>query len=174
MYSYIFDIGGVLLNFDYKNIIETLSQKTNCETDKIGDLLFKKEYIYPVETGKITGKEFFIGFVQQIMPQLTYEEWILHHIDNCTVNKSGIDLLLELKGRGKDVYLLSNLAEYHKIAWEKSYPDIFKICRKNFLSYIMGCHKPEREIYLKVCNGIGKEAGLCVFFDDTKKILKER
>ena len=104
MYSYIFDIGGVLLNFDYKNIIETLSQKTNCETDKIGDLLFKKEYIYPVETGKITGKEFFIGFVQQIMPQLTYEEWILHHIDNCTVNKSGIDLLLELRTGKDDIF----------------------------------------------------------------------
>ena len=36
----------------------------------------------------------------------------------------------------------------------------------------MGCHKPEREIYLKVCNGIGKEAGLCVFFDDTKKNIE--
>jgi len=168
MYSYIFDIGGVLIIYEYRKIVEALHEKTGCEISKIEEL-FKLERIYPVETGKISGHEFYNNYVVPIMPSLSYEEWIQNFVDNSYLNRPGMELLLELKNKGRDVYLLSNLADFHKIAMERTVPGLFDICKRNFLSYELGYHKPEAEIYKAVCEAIGAKPETCVFFDDMKE-----
>lgn len=168
MYSYIFDIGGVLIIYEYEKLLDYLSQKTGCEISKIEEM-FQFDHIYEVETGRISGQEFYNRYVLPIMPGLSYEEFIQSYVDCSYVNTSGMELLMELKNKGRDVYLLSNLADFHKIAMERRAPGIFDICKRNFLSYELGYHKPEAEIYREVCKAIGEKPENCVFFDDVKE-----
>ena len=165
MYSFIFDIGGVLVSYDFKKVIGILSEKTKCEYKSI-EGLFQFDMLYRIETGRMSCDDFFRSHVRSAMPGISYEEWVQVFIDHYTVNPVGMELLKQLKGQGSKVYILSNLAEFHKIALEKKIPELFSICDKNFLSYELGFHKPEIEIYEQVYKDIGEKPEKCVFFDD--------
>lgn len=165
MYSYIFDIGGVLVRYEHKEIIEVLSEKTKCSCDEI-DRLFQRDSLYPVETGRMSCDDFYCSRIKAVMPDISYEAWLQVFIEHYTVNPEGMELLRQLKEKGRKVYILSNLAEYHKIAIEKKIPGFFELCDKNFFSYELGYHKPEIEIYEQVYRNIGARPEECVFFDD--------
>ncbi|MCX7841883.1 MAG: HAD family phosphatase [Clostridia bacterium] len=165
MYSFIFDIGGVLIDYNYKKVAEELSVKTGCEYGKV-ESLFGLDVLHPVETGRITPDEFFQHHVRRIMPEISYKDWIQAYIDNFPVNPYGMELLQMVKAKGRKVYILSNLAEFHKDAIEARNPGFFELCDRNFFSFELGFHKPEAEIYEAVCSGIGEKPENCVFFDD--------
>jgi FMN phosphatase YigB (HAD superfamily) len=163
--SFIFDIGGVLINFSNKQLVEDFVNKTKCERERI-ERLFEYEMLYRVETGRISGAEFYMNYVKSAMPDLCYEEWLGVFEDHYTINFAGLNLLQKLNSEGKETYLLSNLAEFHKIAIERKFPWFFNTCKRNFLSYQMGFHKPEAEIFKILCNTIEQEPENCVFIDD--------
>ena len=167
MYSYIFDIGGVLIRYDNKTLIEILAQRSGLEYVSI-EKLFMHDCLYPIETGRISCQDFYKNHVMEVISDISYEDWIGVFFEHFTENPVGMELLLKLKKAGNDVYILSNLAEFHKIAIERKVPGFFSLCKKNFLSYELGYHKPEAEIYQEVCKGIGKSPANCVLFDDLR------
>jgi FMN phosphatase YigB (HAD superfamily) len=146
-------------------LTEKLRLSTGC--DEVGlKRLFDLDMLYPVETGSITGKEFFQRDVSRVLPGFTYEQWVDAFTDHYTVNPVGFNLLSFLKESGRRVFILSNLADYHKEAIERKIPGIFCVCDKNYFSYEIGMHKPEIGIFRRVCENIGEDPGSCVFFDD--------
>jgi putative hydrolase of the HAD superfamily len=165
MVSFIFDIGGVLVSYDAKKVVQYLTEKTGRDVAAI-DRLFQHELLYQVETGRISCAEFYEKHVRPAIPDISYENWVQVFIDHFEVNTPAMNLLLKVKNSGRKVYILSNLAEFHKIAIERKIPGFFDICDINFLSYELGYHKPEKEIFEAVCKRIGEQPGNCVFFDD--------
>ena len=168
MYRYIFDIGGVLIRYDSEEIIGQLTKAYHCDAEAVGKL-FSHELLYQVESGKISAEDFFTVHVSRVLPELTYEEWIGVFENHYTINPAGLDLLKDLKQKGRKVYILSNLAEFHKIAIERKIDGFFDHCHQNFFSYEMGYHKPELEIFRDLCTAIGEKPENCVFFDDLPK-----
>jgi len=166
MYNYIFDLGGVLINFSTEKLVDTFCNRTNGDYEAI-KRLFSPQGLYTVETGRISSQEFFTNHVRKIMPNLTYSELIDIYAENFNPNPLTLNLLERLKNKGRKVYMLSNLAEVHRKAAEIRMPELFSLCDENFLSYEMGYHKPEPEIYLETCRRIGAQPQKCVFFDDT-------
>ncbi|MCX7708363.1 MAG: HAD family phosphatase [Clostridia bacterium] len=165
MYSFIFDIGGVLIRYNTQEVIDILSAKTKCAPDKI-ERLFQHDLLYQVETGRMACNAFYENHILNAMPEISYEDWIQAFMEHYSVNPEGMELLQELKAKGHKVYILSNLAEFHKVAIERSLPEFFHHCEKNFYSYELGFHKPEKEIFEAVCSSIGEKPENCVFFDD--------
>lgn len=165
MFSYIFDIGGVLMKYDSSEVAEILSELTKCDYTVINQL-FGHELLYQVESGRISCADFYSRYIKQAMPGLSYEGWIDVFTSHYTPNPQGLELLRHLKENGRKVYILSNLAEFHKIAMETKMPDFFGLSAMNFFSYELGWHKPEMQIYEEVCRRIGEAPQNCIFFDD--------
>jgi HAD superfamily hydrolase (TIGR01509 family) len=168
MPSFIFDIGGVLVNFDVQRLLKKMSDGSGSAVTGLLDL-WRNRIRYDVEAGKMSGREFFDKFIAKIMQEWSYEDWILAWMENYSINKNGWDLLLELKNRGFPVYILSNLADYNREAVDRKFPDMFKATNKNFFSFELGFLKPDAEIYLKACESMGARPEDCFFMDDFEK-----
>jgi len=165
LYSYVFDLGGVLVNYNGKELADRLYEASKGDYEMIRKLL-SFEYLYPIETGRMSTKEYYEKYVTKAMPGLSFDALTDIYAEHFTPNAPGIELLRMIKRKGRKVYLLSNLADFHKTAAERRIPDVFALFDKQFLSYEMGCHKPEPEIYAKACAHIGNEPDKIVFFDD--------
>jgi len=165
MSDFIFDMGGVLISFNTKLIIQKISEESGISIVEIRKR-YNYEIIYKVETGQIKGIDFFNQYVKPMVPGWSYDDWISAWMENFTINPPGKELFFELKTKGGQVYILSNLAEYNKEALERKYPEFFSSSNGNFFSYDLGLHKPDVRIYQKVCDCIGSRPEECVFIDD--------
>ncbi len=171
MYSYIFDIGGVLVGYNADDLAVMLAGTGDYDLGKVKTLL-GYDLLYQIETGRMTSAEFYKKYVCSVMPGLSFEGWSNIYTEYFELNLPGFELMLELKSRGRKVYILSNLAELHRTAIERKVPGFFGHCVRNFLSYEMRCHKPEPEIYQKLIDGIGEKPGNLVFFDDSPQNIE--
>ena len=86
-----------------------------------------------------------------------------------TLLEEGVSLLKDLKAKGHKVYILSNQAEYNRIAIEKKFPGFYSMCTYNFLSFELGYYKPDIRIYEAAIKGIGATPAECTFFDDLQE-----
>ena len=165
MYNYIFDIGGVLINYSIKLLIKHLSSESGISEEEI----FTKityDLLFQVETGKMKGLDFYNNYIRPMVKHWAYDDWINAWRDNYSVNFHGYDLFCELKEKGYPVYILSNLADYNRDALERMSNDFLAQSDHNFYSFELGLHKPNIEIYKKVCEHLNVKPESCVFFDD--------
>lgn len=165
MRHYFFDIGGVLIQYEPGLLAKKIADKANIKLEAAFSL-FDTGFLLDAETGKIGSEEFFRNQINKVLKDWTYQGWIQEFSDHYLINKPGMNLFLELKKNGYRVYLLSNLAEYHKIAIEMKYPEFFTLADINFLSYEIGLHKPNIEIYQYVFKRIKTKPRDCIFIDD--------
>lgn len=165
MYSYIFDIGGVLVKYNHEAVVKLLAGSGDYDAEAVKSL-FAEELIYKVQTGRLAAVDFFEKYVKAAMPDYTYEKWLEIHVGYFELNPEGYELMLELAGKGRKIYILSNLAEFHKVAIERKIPGFFDYSLLNFLSYEMGYYKPEAEIYREVIQRTGECPENLVFLDD--------
>ena len=165
MYSYIFDIGGVLIKYEHESVIKLLASSGDYDVEVIR-ALFTEDLLYLIETGRIPVADFYEEYIKRALPGISLEGWIEKYIEYFEVNPEGFGLMLELKKKGRKVYILSNLAEYHKVALERKISGFFDHSAVNFLSYEMGYYKPEAGIYREVIRKTGERPENMVFFDD--------
>ncbi len=159
----IFDLGGVLINIDWKEAYDCLTRKTQVENinwDKFEPVL------HSYERGQISSAEFRKSTCEILGVNLSDEEfdrcWNAMIFDFPEVRKHIIRALRK-KYR---VYLLSNINEIHRLYVEKQpywEPEIFD---EIFWSCQLGSRKPEPEIYKKVLDKTGVKPGEVIFFDD--------
>jgi putative hydrolase of the HAD superfamily len=161
----IFDIGGVLIDFDFPRLARALSEQTGAEPEDLLPL-FEKGAVEEVETGRTGPEAFFRETMSPRLPGLTYEEWVEAWGHNYSVNEPGWALLEEAREVGRTVSVLSNLSPYNQLAIDRKWPHFFQATHHNFYSYDLGFHKPDPEIYRAACAALGAEPGDCVFLDD--------
>jgi putative hydrolase of the HAD superfamily len=164
----IFDIGGVLIDFDFERLARELSARTGQDADRLVPL-FAQDVVHEVETGRTGPEEFFRRTMSPALPGLTYEGWVSAWMDNYSVNEPGWALLEDARDRGRTVSLLSNLAPYNQVAIERKWPHFFQTPHHNFYSYELGFHKPDPDIYRAVSERLGVEPEHCFFLDDVEE-----
>ncbi|MFO7534068.1 MAG: HAD family phosphatase [Kiritimatiellia bacterium] len=165
-WSFIFDIGGVLLDFDLARLVVLASRGDEpCARALLG--LRDHPSLREVESGFITGKEYHARFIRPAVPHWTFRDLVEGWKTVFSENSEGLALVRHVRARGASVYLLSNLADYNKIAIEEQFPNFFGLSDGNFLSYELGCIKPDPVIFNRVLTAIGSPPGRCVFLDDT-------
>jgi putative hydrolase of the HAD superfamily len=164
----IFDIGGVLIDFDFPRLAEALSAGTGQDPDRLLPL-FGQDAVQDVETGRTGPETFFRETMSPVLPGLTYEGWIGAWMDNYSVNEPGWALLLEARGQGKTVSLLSNLSPYNQVAIDRKWPHFFRATHHNFYSYDLGLHKPDPDIYRAASHRLGVDPSCCCFLDDVEE-----
>ena len=161
----IFDIGGVLINYDFERLARALAAKTGADEGRLTPL-FGLAVVRDVETGRVGPEDFFARKMSPVLPGLSYEGWVAAWADNYSVNEPGWELLEDARDLGHTVSLLSNLSPYNQAAIKGRWPHFFRTPHHSFYSYDLGFHKPEPDIYRAACAALQAEPADCLFLDD--------
>jgi len=170
----IFDLGGVILNLDFK--------KTELAFAALGIGNFNEYYtlqtVTPIfeklEIGEITPETFYDEFRKLVRLPLTDEQintaWNALLID---FPPERINWLKEIKNR-YNIYLLSNTNEIHYNSFSKTFKEqinsgsLDELFIKTYYSHQMGLRKPSKEIFEAILREEGLDMTETVFIDDSE------
>lgn len=174
MRNIIFDFGGVLVNLDRKRCIDAFTRIGAGAIAGYVDECRQEDLFHDLEVGD-TGVGQFCDAVRQACGGCNAtDEDICRAWDALLtgIPRRRLDKLAELK-RDFRLVLLSNTNPIH---WRKAVDDYFTqgglnvnyYFEKTYLSYEMRMLKPDEEIYRKVLDSSGMDAGDTLFIDDSK------
>ena len=169
----VFDLGGVLLDLDFKAAINGL-QKAGFANVKEQLQTFDREGIFQkFELGEITAEEFRTAIRENSILTLTDEEVdALWNAMLLEVPREKLELILDLRGKYM-VYLLSNTNTIH---WDYACKNAFNYrgfrvkdyFEETFLSYEMHLAKPDKAIFEKMLQDANLLPEETLFIDDSE------
>ncbi|MBQ0034763.1 MAG: HAD family phosphatase [Bacteroidales bacterium] len=171
--TYIFDLGGVLVDLNSKKAAVQFKHLLSIPTLLRGRDFIKREVkvlFKEYEKGTYTTDEFARLFCKRCHPWVTRKHvlrwWTSILLGLPEERKQAIR---KLKAEGHQVYLLSNTSEIH---WQYCLDhffageDINDYFDRLFLSYEIGIRKPDQSIYEYVIEKTGCNPAETVYFDD--------
>ena len=173
----VFDLGGVLVDLDFKSAINGL-QKAGFANVKEQLQAFDREGIFQkFELGEMTAEEFRSAIRENSTVTLTDEEvdalWNLMLLE---IPREKLELILDLRGKYM-VYLLSNTNSIHwnyvcKNAFNYRGFRVNDYFEKTFLSFEMHLAKPDKAIFEKMLEDANLLAEETLFIDDSEANCK--
>lgn len=173
--NYIFDFGNVLANFYEEMLTEPyVADATLRKT--ISEVVFDRLYWDKLDDGTITDQEVRDEIRRRLPGEygdlgcLVYDSWV----KTLTPVTGMSELVAELKGRGKKLYLLSNISigfaeTYQEVPWLKELLEQFDGL---VFSGVIGMVKPNRDIFEYLLHTYSLKAEECIFIDDRKENLQ--
>jgi putative hydrolase of the HAD superfamily len=168
----IFDLGNVLIDFDYYRAAERAAKFCPKNPNEIFNLFFDSEITGLFEEGKILPLEFFLKVKEMLNLKLDYKRFlpIWNEIFFLSgKNQAVYNLTKILKGHYKLV-LLSNTNVLHFDYLKKNFP-VFDTFHYIITSYEVGLRKPHPLIYKKTLDILGVSCGFNVFYVDDRPEL---
>ena len=161
----VFDLGNVLLPFDYTKVIDFANTLKKDLGNNFAKLYRENYHIHrEYESGKITTDDFVNTMLDWLEFKVTGEEFCKIFSNIFTHNWEVIDLLPKLK-KNYTLCLLSNTNEIHE-KYGYGHEKFLKTFDKLFLSYKVGAIKPEEKIYRAVEDYTKKPSAEHLFIDD--------
>lgn len=162
--SVIFDIGGVLADFDWDAYINRYFDKKTAE--KVTSATWHNPDWEEFDKGILSFDEVMKKLISSAPDYEKEIRFIMEHIGECPkLQPYTIPWINELKRSGVSVYYLSNYFEYLMNACPEavSFTD-------HMDGGIFSCHehitKPDTGIYLRLCSRYGLDPSECLFIDD--------
>ena len=167
----VFDLGNVLIPFDYSKAINKLNEVENGLGNRFYDFFNSNYNLHrEFEIGKISEKEFINKILSIVDHKIDEKTFCKYYADIFSLNEDLISLLPTMKKNYK-LFLLSNTDSIHKkYGWEKY--DFLKYFDKLILSFEVGAVKPEEKIYREVEKASGLPSGEHFFIDDIQEYVE--
>ncbi len=167
----VFDLGNVLIPFNYQLVINRLNEVEAGLGDRYYTF-YKDNYNVhrDYERGALTDDQFIEIMLGAIDHKVDKETYCKLFSEIFTVNEDVAALLPELK-KNYRIFLLSNTSAIHqRYGWAKySFLTHFE---KLFLSHEVGAVKPEPEMYLSVMRHTGGKPEEHIFIDDVAEYVQ--
>lgn len=163
----VFDVGKVLVDFDWRGFMDTLDFPPEVY-EKVADATVLSELWNEFDRSQVPDEEILEGFVANA-PECREE--IVRFWDNMgnCIKQYGYahSWIRELKGKGYQVYLLSN---YSRRMYSQSIEELSFVEEVDgaIFSYEVHATKPEPEIYEALLQKYGLDPTECVFLDDNR------
>jgi putative hydrolase of the HAD superfamily len=166
----VFDLGNVLIHFDYNILIEKISRIEPALANKFVEYYRSNYSIHRnFERGFVSEEKFINKMLEVINNRIDANTFCKYYADIFRVNKKVSSLLPILKNNCK-LFLLSNTDSIHqKYGWQKY--DFLKHFDKLILSYETGAVKPEEKIYRAVEDASGYPSEEHIFIDDVEEYV---
>jgi len=166
----VFDLGNVLIPFDYGIAIKRLNRFEKGLGDRFIEF-YKSNYDFhrEFERGKTTEKDFISKMLKVIDHKIDEETFCRNYADIFFLDKDVIALLPQLKYNYK-LFLLSNTDSIHKKYGWGSY-NFLKHFNELILSFEVGSVKPEEKIYRTVEKVSGIPSEEHFFIDDIQEYV---
>lgn len=162
----LFDMGGVLLNFDPERFVSRLGLSAEDGGILVREVFHSAEWVC-LDRDSMTGEEALRSMCTRIPERLhDAAREVFEHWDEPRVAMEGsYELVEELSERGYGLYLLSNAGARHREYW----PDL-PVSRffggRVMVSAFHGVVKPEAAFYEKAFELFGLDRRECLFIDD--------
>ena len=161
----IFDLGRVLVDFDFKQVVRNLRAHTSLTEEQIYDYFAKTPLWDRFERGQIDPPHFFAQLEKDLaLKDLSFDAFSALWSSIFTEMPESVAILSELRGRYK-LAMLSNVNVMHweHIRSKHAFMDWFD---HPIASYAVGHRKPDEEIFRIVLRTAGVSAQKAVFIDD--------
>jgi putative hydrolase of the HAD superfamily len=166
----VFDLGNVLIPFDYTPAINKLNKIQSGLGDKFAEFYKSNYFIHRgFEKGSIPEKSFINKLLEVVDHNIDKETFCKIFSDIFTVDENVVSLLPVLKKNYK-LFLLSNTNSIHqKYGWQKY--EFLKYFDKLILSHEVQSIKPEEKIYREVEKVSGLQSADHFYIDDIQEYV---
>jgi putative hydrolase of the HAD superfamily len=161
----IFDLGRVLVDFDFKRVIRSLKKFTTLSEKQIHDHFVKTPLWDSFERGRITPAEFFVKLKKDLkLKKLSFEQFAPLWNSIFTEKHDTVTILRELRAHYR-IAMLSNVNIMH---WQyvQSRHSFMNWFDHPVASYAVGYRKPDAEIFRIVLRQANIPPQRAVFIDD--------
>lgn len=167
----VFDLGMVLVPFDYKIMVNKLEQIEDGLGNHFIDSYRSNYHIHrDFERGKIGTEDFISQMLKVLNNKIDSETFCKFYSEIFTINQNVVDLLPILKNDFR-LFLLSNTnALHHQYGW-KDYLFIHHF-EKLILSHEVGAVKPEEKIFRAVELASKLPSGEHILIDDIAEYVE--
>jgi len=161
----VFDLGKVLVDFDYGIAARELAKQATASAEQIQTVIDQSPLLFRYESAGMTTAEFFGEVRKQIGFRGTFDEFAAAFADIFTEIPAMTKLQAELRGRGLNTFILSNTNEIAIAHVRRNFPFF-----ANFIGYIFSFEhaalKPHERIYEIAEHHCGCRGGEILFIDD--------
>jgi len=166
----VFDLGKVLIPFDYAPVITKLNQIENGLGNKFIEFYNSNYHFHrDFEKGNISESEFVSKMLKVVNHKIDAETFKTYYADIFSLNEEVISLLPILKNDYK-LFLLSNTDSIHqKYGWLKY--EFLKYFDDLILSHKVHSVKPEEKIYREVEKASGFPSEEHFYIDDIQEYV---
>lgn len=171
-----FDIGKVLLDFDYSILVRKMAPRSRLDVPALEQLLDQSPLLEKYESGQMNCDEFFLAVGQETGYKGTQEEFAALFENIFTPISEVIAMHEQISASGLPTYTLSNTNAMAVRHIQHTYP-FWSRFTGHVLSYEHGSLKPEKEIYEAFERVSGFSAGSIAYLDDREEnivVAKER
>jgi putative hydrolase of the HAD superfamily len=167
----IFDLGGVLVQHNPSALDPAFVVKHRAPLIKIS-CFYKGPSLFEYECGLISSEDFWRRAVNEVGYTGDYTAF---QEDFCAafdfeLKREVYQFIQKLKLKYVseiELWLLSNISDLHYNYIHRRWPDIFSLFSKVYLSFLLGCRKPDAKIYHQIIQENSRKAKQCAFVDDT-------
>lgn len=163
----IFDIGNVVLHFDYLRAARRFAEATGLPMETIEKHFYFSELEQLYSKGEISSREFFERLKGELALRIDFETFADIWNDIFWLNHSVGDLIRALKGRYR-LAAITNTTELHFQYWVENFP-ILREIETCFASHELGLRKPDPELFKLVLSRLGVKPEEVVFIDDMEE-----
>jgi len=166
----IFDLGGVLVDIDFKSFLKTLAQHyeiSEKELIKYKSIEIHEDYM----KGLLTSEHFYSSILPDFDKKLSCDQFKQLWNSILIGQKDDTAEIVEKLDNRYNLALMSNIDPWHFSFCYENYPIIRKF-ENRFLSYELHSIKPERDFYLHVTKILNTETHHCLFIDDLVENIK--
>lgn len=161
----VFDLGKVLLDFDYSVAVRRLLSQSKCTASELLTLINQSPLLMQYERGTLTTEAFFEKVREVSGYEGTFEAFKEMFGDIFTPIPEMIQLHADLVARGIPVFIFSNTNEMAVVHIRKHFP-FFSRFDGYVFSYEHGLMKPEAALYEVVEKLSGRKGGGIIYLDD--------
>ena len=160
-----FDIGKVLLDFDYGIFVRRMAPRTQMDVPALDAFLNQSPLLAQYESGQLTSPEFFAVVQKETGFDGTEPEFAAHFEDIFTPINEIIALHATLVASGLPTYTLSNTNEMAVRHISRAY-DFWPRFTGHILSHEVGVLKPNPKIYEIFEQTTGCQSNEILYLDD--------
>jgi HAD superfamily hydrolase (TIGR01509 family) len=161
----VFDLGKVLLEFDYSIAGRRLAAKADLSDQAVKQFLDQSPLLHRFETGLMTQQEFFEEVRQQTGYRGSFEEFGGYFADIFWEIPPMVELHATLRRNGIPTYIFSNTNDLAMVHIHRNFP-FFANFDGYILSYEVKAMKPDAKIYEALEQITGKSGAEILYLDD--------
>lgn len=164
---YIFDLGNVIIDIDFKRVLAVWSNLSGVPLATLTERFVMGEAFEQHERGEISDEDFAARLSAEMNLTLSFEQftagWQAVFV---ALRPEVIAIMQRLREQGHRVVVLSNTNALHCDYWPQHYPEVMASADHIYLSQQMGVRKPEAAMYQRVLQAEKVPAEQAIFFDD--------
>ena len=163
----IFDIGNVIVPFDYLRGVRRFSEVTGLSEEKIERFFYLSELQHRYAKGQISSEDFFETLRREFDLKIDYRAFVPIWNDIFWLSVPMDRMVRFLKGNYR-LAAITNTSDLHFRYWLENYP-VLGLFERIFASHELGLCKPDPEIYRLALDKLRVKPDETLFVDDMEE-----